>query len=60
MRDRFRPRAIRSPAAVRIAADLAEDRLTLPREVDMLHVVAEPHTPEALAAETPAPETPGP
>ncbi|MGI5192470.1 N-acetylglucosamine kinase [Streptomyces sp. CA-288835] len=41
--------------AVRIAADLAEDRLTLPREVDMLHVVAETAAPEALAPETPAP-----
>jgi N-acetylglucosamine kinase-like BadF-type ATPase len=41
--------------AVRIAVDLAEDRLTLPREVDMLHVVAETPAPEALAPETPAP-----
>ncbi|NGO41544.1 N-acetylglucosamine kinase [Streptomyces ureilyticus] len=41
--------------AVHIAADLAEDRLTLPREEDMLHVIAETLAPEALTPETPAP-----
>jgi N-acetylglucosamine kinase-like BadF-type ATPase len=41
--------------AVRIAVDLAEDRLTLPREVDMLYVVAEASAADALATKTPAP-----
>ncbi|GAB2990932.1 BadF/BadG/BcrA/BcrD ATPase family protein [Streptomyces pseudoechinosporeus] len=41
--------------AVRIAVDLAEDRLTLPREEDMLYVIAETPAPEAPAGETPAP-----
>lgn len=41
--------------AVRIAVDLAEDRLTLPREEDMLYVIAETPAPGALAPETPTP-----
>ncbi|MFG2025498.1 N-acetylglucosamine kinase [Streptomyces sp. NPDC048825] len=41
--------------AVRIAVDLAEDRLTLPREEDMLYVIGEPPALEANAPETPAP-----
>ncbi|MFC4463334.1 N-acetylglucosamine kinase [Streptomyces xiangluensis] len=41
--------------AVRIAVDLAEDRLTLPREEDMLYVIGEPPESEATAPKTPAP-----
>ncbi|MFE9644773.1 N-acetylglucosamine kinase [Streptomyces sp. NPDC006365] len=41
--------------AVRIAVDLAEDRLTLPREEDMLYVIGEPPALETTAPKTPTP-----